>query len=71
MFECRHAETTRVFTLRNRSYVVCVDCGTEIDYDLANMRAAGRRDGAVGASAFVLMGIAATVGAVSWLLTRI
>lgn len=45
---CSHSKTSRVFTLRVRrkltcqqyklTYIVCLDCGKEFEYDLENMR---------------------------------
>ena len=43
MIGCGHGNTSRAWTLNDRTYVVCLDCGTEIDYDLARMaRIAGK-----------------------------
>jgi hypothetical protein len=28
---CRHRHQSRVFTIKNRTYRVCVDCGREFD----------------------------------------
>jgi hypothetical protein len=30
--ECRHHERSRVFTINNRTYQTCLNCGHEIDY---------------------------------------
>lgn len=44
IFGCSHSNTSRVFTLllrgrwQKRSYIVCLDCGREFEYDLENMR---------------------------------
>jgi hypothetical protein len=43
LFGCLHAHTTKPITRRMapleplRTYVVCLDCGHEIDYDLTRM----------------------------------
>ena len=37
-FGCRHGQLSRVFTIRNRSYKVCVECGQEFDYSWKLMR---------------------------------
>jgi hypothetical protein len=44
-FRCRHPQVTRPITPRSQvlghnrqTYVVCLDCGTELGYDLAAMR---------------------------------
>ena len=37
VFGCRHSQVTRPFTLRRRTYQVCLDCGREIPYSLATM----------------------------------
>ncbi len=34
---CRHSHVTRPFTLRRKTYEVCLDCGHEIPYSLATM----------------------------------
>jgi hypothetical protein len=34
---CRHRHQSRPFTLDNRTYKVCLDCGKEIGYSLENM----------------------------------
>jgi hypothetical protein len=43
LFGCRHENTTRAFTFRDqwprRSYVVCLDCGARLAYNLETMRA--------------------------------
>jgi hypothetical protein len=35
---CRHRHQSRPFTLNNKTYTVCLDCGKEIGYSLANMQ---------------------------------
>lgn len=39
LFDCHHANLSRVFTIRRRSYQVCCDCGAEFDYSFATMSA--------------------------------
>jgi hypothetical protein len=34
---CRHRFQSRPFTLDNRTYKVCLDCGKEIEYSLESM----------------------------------
>ena len=45
LFGCRHANTTRAFTPRygwtRRTYIVCLDCGQRLEYNLETMRAGG------------------------------
>jgi hypothetical protein len=36
-FGCRHSHLSRVFTLEGKSYKVCCDCGTHLDYSLDEM----------------------------------
>jgi hypothetical protein len=31
VFGCRHRHLSRVFTIQNRTYKVCFDCGREFD----------------------------------------
>ena len=31
LFRCRHKHMSRVFTIKNRTYRVCFDCGREFD----------------------------------------
>ncbi len=31
IFGCRHRHLSRVFTIKNRTYKVCFDCGREFD----------------------------------------
>lgn len=38
LFRCRHRHLTRVFTIRNRTYQVCTECGSEVDYSWELMR---------------------------------
>ncbi len=42
VFGCQHAALSRVFTVKNRSYKVCYDCGREFNYSLAQMKMATR-----------------------------
>jgi RNA polymerase-binding transcription factor DksA len=37
-FECHHSELSRVFTIQNRTYRVCFECGQEVDYSWEQMR---------------------------------
>lgn len=39
LFACLHRNQTRPFTLNRRCYTVCVDCGRELPYSWARMRA--------------------------------
>lgn len=32
VFECHHRHLGRVFTIKNRTYQVCFDCGQEVEY---------------------------------------
>src|ERR1700687_2731981 len=32
LLRCHHRQLTRVFTISNRTYQVCIACGREIDY---------------------------------------
>ena len=38
LFPCGHKRTTFPLTRSRRTYVVCLDCGAEFDYDWRNMR---------------------------------
>ncbi len=38
LFGCHHNHLSRVFTIKNRMYQVCVECGREIDYSWESMR---------------------------------
>lgn len=40
LFGCTCENTSRVFTIDGRSYIVCLDCGREQNYDLKEMKAA-------------------------------
>jgi hypothetical protein len=31
-FGCHHSQLSRVFTIRKRTYQVCIECGQEFDY---------------------------------------
>ncbi len=35
-FGCRHCHLSRVFTIKNRTYRVCFDCGQEFDLPYAH-----------------------------------
>jgi hypothetical protein len=39
MFGCHHQQLSRVFTIRRRTYQVCIECGREFDYSWALMHA--------------------------------
>jgi hypothetical protein len=36
-FGCRHSQRSRVFTVRKRTYQVCLECGRECEYSWAAM----------------------------------
>ncbi len=36
LFRCRHKHMSRVFTIKNRTYRVCFDCGREFDLPAEN-----------------------------------
>jgi hypothetical protein len=38
LFDCRHARTTFPLTAQGRTYVCCLACGREFDYDWRAMR---------------------------------
>lgn len=38
LFGCSHSRLTRPFTLEDRTYKVCLDCGRQIDYSAKEMR---------------------------------
>lgn len=40
LFECHHSELSRVFTIKHRTYQVCLECGQELDYSLSLMHIA-------------------------------
>lgn len=43
-FSCWHRHISRPFTLRGRTYEVCLDCGKELPYSLEQMsRVKGKR----------------------------
>jgi len=37
LFGCHHRNLSRVFTIRRRTYQVCVECGREFEYSWARM----------------------------------
>jgi hypothetical protein len=43
LFGCRHQTTSQPFTRRegwpHKTYIVCLDCGAHLDYNLETMRA--------------------------------
>ncbi len=38
LFGCYHRQKTGIFTIKNRTYQVCLNCGKEFDYSWKNMR---------------------------------
>lgn len=38
LFGCSHSRLTRPFTLEDRTYKVCLDCGRQVDYSAREMR---------------------------------
>jgi hypothetical protein len=38
LFGCHHRQLSRVFTLRRRTYKVCLECGREFEYSWESMR---------------------------------
>lgn len=38
LFLCHHGGMSRVFTIKQRTYQVCFECGQEIDYSWEQMR---------------------------------
>ena len=38
LFGCYHKQLSRVFTIRRRTYQVCVECGREFEYSWELMR---------------------------------
>lgn len=38
LFGCSHSKLTRPFTLDERTYKVCLDCGRQVDYSAQEMR---------------------------------
>lgn len=41
---CNHGRLTRPFTIEDESYMVCLDCGTQLFYSLEDMRRLSRRE---------------------------
>jgi RNA polymerase-binding transcription factor DksA len=37
VFGCRHRHLSRVFTIKERTYKVCFDCGEEFDLPVAHL----------------------------------
>lgn len=37
LFGCTHRNLSRVFSVRRRTYKVCLDCGREFEYSLSRM----------------------------------
>jgi hypothetical protein len=44
VFGCHHWNLSRVFTIHQRTYQVCLDCGHEVEYSWALMRAKSSHD---------------------------
>lgn len=44
LFGCRHSNLSRVFTVRRRTYKVCLDCGAEFDYSMETMSISSCRE---------------------------
>ena len=44
LFGCRHRASSRVFTIRNRTYYVCMTCGKEFNYSWTRMQETGDDD---------------------------
>jgi hypothetical protein len=42
-FGCHHTGLSRVFTIKGRTYKVCLECGATFDYSLRNMEVVHRR----------------------------
>jgi hypothetical protein len=40
LLECHHSDLSRVFTIKHRTYQVCLECGRELDYSLSLMHIA-------------------------------
>jgi hypothetical protein len=38
VFGCRHRQKSGVFTIKKRTYQVCLNCGQEFEYSWARMR---------------------------------
>ncbi len=38
LLRCGHPKLSRIFTIGGKTYQVCLECGTELEYDLVNMR---------------------------------
>ena len=36
-FGCHHSQLSRVFTIKKRTYQICVECGREFEYSWACM----------------------------------
>jgi hypothetical protein len=44
VFWCHHGDMTRVFTIKERTYQVCLDCGQEFEYSWSRMHSMGPSD---------------------------
>ena len=38
LFGCSHSHLTRIFTLQDETYRVCLDCGVHVPYSLVTLR---------------------------------
>jgi DNA-directed RNA polymerase subunit RPC12/RpoP len=43
-FGCRHDRLSRLFTIQDESYMVCLACGHRVFYSVETMRPLGRRE---------------------------
>jgi len=41
---CSHQHLTRPFTLKNETYMVCLDCGKQVFYSMETMHTVSARD---------------------------
>ena len=44
VFGCRHQRLSRLFTIRQQSYMVCLECGRKVFYSMDEMRRLSRRE---------------------------
>ena len=42
VFGCHHSQLSRVFTIKKRTYQVCVECGREFEYSWELMHSCSR-----------------------------
>jgi hypothetical protein len=45
LFGCRHRHKSGVFTIKNRTYQVCLNCGQEFEYSLVRMHSVRSQTG--------------------------